>query len=146
MLSRRTVPAAAGCAAATSAVPATVAGKARFDFVHFTDTHLQPELRAVEGTRICFDQINRLKPPFAIAGGDLVMDADLKPKARARELYRLYMDLHRRLGMPLQVVLGNHDIVGMQASSGVSGDDPDFGKGWFEDRFANATARLTILV
>jgi 3',5'-cyclic-AMP phosphodiesterase len=132
-INRRTALAAiAGGSALVNAAPAT---KARFDFAHFTDCHLQPELGAVEGTRQCFDHINRMKPAFAIAGGDLVMDADLKPKTRARELYRLYMDVHKRLAMPVHAVLGNHDIVGMQASSEVAQDDPDFGKGWFEERF-----------
>ena len=132
MLTRRALITAFG---AGSSIANAAASKARFDFVHFTDTHLQPELGAVEGTRQCFEHINRLKPAFSIAGGDLVMDADLKPKARARELYRLYMEVHKRLAMPVHAVIGNHDVVGMQASSGSTVEDPDFGKGWFEERF-----------
>jgi 3',5'-cyclic-AMP phosphodiesterase len=130
MLTRRALLASAAMATAVSA-----ATKARFDFVHFTDTHLQPELGAVEGTLRCFEEINRAKPAFAIAGGDLVMDADLAPKARAREIYGKYMEAQKRLAMPVHAVIGNHDVVGMQASSGALESDPDFGKGWFEERF-----------
>jgi 3',5'-cyclic-AMP phosphodiesterase len=131
MLTRRALLTAA--AAGATAAHATT--KARFDFVHFTDTHLQPELGAIEGTRRCFEEINRAKPAFAIAGGDLVMDADLAPKTRAREIYGKYMEAQKRLTMPVHAVIGNHDVVGMQASSGASESDPDFGKGWFEERF-----------
>jgi 3',5'-cyclic AMP phosphodiesterase CpdA len=140
MLNRRELLLGAGGVAMAAA---SAASKARFDFVHFTDTHLQPELGAVDGVAQCFEQINRVKPAFTIAGGDLVMDADLKPKDRARQVYGLYMDVHKRLQMPVHAILGNHDIVGMQASSGVKPEDPDFGKGWFEERFGKRYRSFT---
>ena len=57
----------------------TLAGAAftgDFSFVHFTDPHIQPKLRAVEGYRDCFAKIQKLKPDFVLAGGDLVFDAN----------------------------------------------------------------------
>jgi 3',5'-cyclic AMP phosphodiesterase CpdA len=106
-----------------------------FDFVHFTDCHLQPELGGISGTRQCFRKISSLKPAFAIAGGDLVMDADAGPKQRAESLYRSYAEVQRELRMPVHAVLGNHDVVGTQPDSGFADEDPDMGKAWFEKQF-----------
>lgn len=106
-----------------------------FDFVHFTDCHLQPERGGIAGTRQCFRKISSLKPDFAIAGGDLVMDADAGPKKRAEHLYRNYAEVQRELRMPVHAVLGNHDVVGTQPDSGFSDEDPDMGKAWFEKHF-----------
>jgi 3',5'-cyclic-AMP phosphodiesterase len=40
-----------------------------FDFVFFTDAHLQSELSAAAGCAKCFGQINEARPDFCIAGG-----------------------------------------------------------------------------
>ncbi|MFN9297469.1 MAG: hypothetical protein ACK6DZ_07130 [Acidobacteriota bacterium] len=42
-----------------------------FQFVHFTDPHIQLERKAAEGCRACFQKIDQLKPDFVLAGGDL---------------------------------------------------------------------------
>ena len=38
-----------------------------FDFVYFTDTHLEPELSAAAGCAKCFNQMNEGLPEFCIA-------------------------------------------------------------------------------
>ena len=43
---------AAPIAAAAAPTPAS---KAKFSFLHLTDLHIQPEQRATEGCRQCFD-------------------------------------------------------------------------------------------
>jgi 3',5'-cyclic-AMP phosphodiesterase len=59
-----------------------------FRFVHFTDIHIEPELSAPEHTARCVEAINATKADFAIAGGDLVFDANLVPRVRARVRFR----------------------------------------------------------
>jgi Icc protein len=61
-----------------------------FDFVYFTDTHLEPELGAAAGCAKCFNQINEAKPEFCIAGGDQVFDVCEQDLTRARMLFKLY--------------------------------------------------------
>ncbi len=125
----RTTPAAA---AAALALPAQTAGE--FTFVHFTDTHIQPELRAAEGCLRCFRKINELKPDFAVAGGDLVFDVLETGPARARELFDLYTKTLGEISVKTHNVIGNHDIYGLFPKSGVGPGDPMYGKKLYEDR------------
>ena len=46
-----------------------------FSFIFFTDTHIQPELRAADGCRMCFSQFTGIPADFVMCGGDLVYDA-----------------------------------------------------------------------
>jgi 3',5'-cyclic AMP phosphodiesterase CpdA len=91
-----------------------------FSFAHFTDIHIEPELRAAAGTAACFDRLNALQPEFALCGGDLLFD--------------LYGETSRRLSMPVHSVPGNHDVFGLSNQSGIPASDPLYGKKMFEDR------------
>jgi Icc protein len=114
--------------------PAAVAGARDFTFVHFTDTHIQPEKKAAAGCRDCFEAINRVKPDFALSGGDLVFDSNETTKKRAIDLFDLYGETVKRLHMPVHTVPGNHDVVGLSNKSGMEASDPLYGKRVFEDR------------
>lgn len=105
-----------------------------FDFVFFTDTHIEPELKAAEGCASCFQRIAALKPEFAIMGGDHVYDAASVDGARAKLVFDLYDRTQDALGMPLHHVIGNHDIFGVIEKSGVAKNDPQYGKKMYEDR------------
>jgi len=107
--------------------------RAKFRFVHVTDLHIQPELRAAERCLGCMGQINREKPAFVIAGGDLVFDALAVPKERARMLFQLYQETVKRLEAPLHNTLGNHDVFGLYEKSGVSPGEVGYGKKMYED-------------
>jgi 3',5'-cyclic AMP phosphodiesterase CpdA len=108
------------------------------DFVFFTDTHIQPELRADEGCRKCFRQIAELHPAFAICGGDLVFDAAAVPRKRAGQLFDLYQQAEDLLGVPIYHTIGNHDVVGVFSRSGVSPTEPGYGKQMFEQRIGHS--------
>ncbi|MBM3737705.1 MAG: metallophosphoesterase [Acidobacteria bacterium] len=108
--------------------------KQSFTFVHVTDLHIQPELRAADRCGACFAAINRTRPDFVIAGGDLVFDALAVPKQRARLLFDLYRDATKRIEAPLHNVLGNHDIFGLYTHSGVLPTESGYGKKMYEDR------------
>ena len=135
-------------AIATAGAAAALPGKSRlglfagpadprpgsFDFVFFTDTHIEPELDAAHGCAMCFDKIASLKPEFAIMGGDHVYDALGVSRLRADQVYDLYKKTERSLGMPLYQMIGNHDAFGVLTKSGVAPADPSYGKKMYEDR------------
>lgn len=105
-----------------------------FDFVFFTDTHIEPELDAAHGCGMCFSKIASLKPEFAIMGGDHVYDAAGVNGARAGMVFDLYKRTEQALGMPIHNAIGNHDIFGVMTRSGVAPTDPAYGKKMYQDR------------
>lgn len=119
-----------------TALPACAlgAGAGSFSFIHFTDLHIQPELRAAEGCRQCVAKMNRVKADFAIAGGDLVMDAAEVPMSRAKQVFDLYAQTVKPLEMKVYSVLGNHDVFGVSSKSGIPATDPMYGKKMFAER------------
>jgi 3',5'-cyclic AMP phosphodiesterase CpdA len=130
-MTRRDLLKTAGMALA--ATPLNAAGPS-FSFVHFTDTHIQPELRAADGCRMCFQKINRTKADFAICGGDLVFDAAAQQRPRATMLYGMYGEALKAIEMPVYSTIGNHDVFGTAPGSGVEAGDPQYGKKMYEDR------------
>lgn len=111
-------------------------GEARpFSFVFFTDTHLEPELRAPEGVQRCFAQFAGIPADFAICGGDLIYDGLGVDAARAHLQWDLYKETAAAIHIPVHYTLGNHDVFGLLPKSGVAVTDPEYGKKAFEDRY-----------
>jgi 3',5'-cyclic-AMP phosphodiesterase len=106
---------------------------ANFSFVHFTDPHIQPELRAANGCRACFQKIQQLNPDFVLSGGDLVFDANETSTTKAKDLFRLYRETLRQIEAPVHTVPGNHDVIGLSNKSDIPSTDPLYGKKYFED-------------
>jgi 3',5'-cyclic-AMP phosphodiesterase len=138
--------ASAGAAAAFPGIPLLNHGKANaatpaesFDFVFFTDTHIQPELDAAHGCQMAFAKIAAAKPEFAICGGDLVFDALDVSRTRAEMLFDLYQRTEQAIQAPLHHTIGNHDLFGIFTKSGATPTDPDYGKKMFEDRIGAHT-------
>lgn len=139
MLRRRDFLTAA--ALAPLAARSAAGGEAGFTFVHFTDTHIQPERRAAAGTAQAFRAMARIPHDFALAGGDLVMDVFEQGPARAKLLFDLYLSTARDLPKPVYSIVGNHDIYGISNKSGVSASDPLYAKKMFEDRLGQPRYR-----
>jgi 3',5'-cyclic-AMP phosphodiesterase len=118
----------------SAALPALTAAPAAFRVVHFTDSHIQPELRAAEAVGICFDQIAREKPDFCLAGGDMIFDALAVSEERATQLYDLYLKTAARLRCKVYATPGNHEYFGVLPDSGVSASHPLYGSRMFEAR------------
>jgi Icc protein len=139
-LDRRNFLRTMAAAGATLAMPTFVSASAgttppgSFDFVFFTDTHIQPELDAAHGCDMCFRKIAALNPEFAIMGGDHVFDAFEVNRVRAGMVYDLYQRTEQQLGMPMHHAIGNHDVFGVFARSGVAPSDPAYGKKMYQDR------------
>ncbi|WP_263368166.1 metallophosphoesterase family protein [Edaphobacter bradus] len=106
-----------------------------FSFLFITDAHLQPELNGVVGTDMAMKKARTFKADFAINGGDHVFDSLGVPKQRALSLFDLYEKTEQDLGLKVHHTIGNHDVLGIYASSGVPATDPLYGKKLFEERF-----------
>ncbi len=123
-----------GMAALTTQQTANAQGSANgWSFIHFTDTHIQPELRADEGSRAAFRKMTALKPDFAISGGDLIFDALGTDRKRADLQFGLYKEAIKLLEMPLYNTMGNHDVFGLYTKSGVAPTEAKYGKLLYED-------------
>jgi Icc protein len=129
---------AAGAAMALPPLPPLPAANhpspGSFDFIFFTDTHIQPELDAARGCDMCFHKIASTKSDFAIMGGDHVYDAFGVSRARARMVYDLYARTEQLLGVPLHNVIGNHDLFGVLNTIDIPPTDPAYGKKMYQDR------------
>ena len=119
---------------AAVALTPLAAASTGFSFVHLTDTHIQPEMRADQGCRMAFQKINRAKADFALHGGDLVFDAAAQGHDRANLVYGLYRDTVKAIEMPVHAAVGNHDVFGTDPRSGIARSDPEYGKKLFEDK------------
>lgn len=106
-----------------------------FDFVFFTDTHLQPELSAVAGCAKCFNQINEASPEFCISGGDQVFDVCEQNLTRAQMLFNLYRQTEAELASKVYHTVGNHDVIGLNQRSLIEPGDPMYGKKLYEENF-----------
>lgn len=125
---------AAATISPTLVTAANTSAPAHFDFVFFTDTHIQPELDAAHGCDMCFKKIATLNLDFAIMGGDHVFDALAVDRTRANTVFDLYKTTEQALRMPLHHTIGNHDVFGITAASGVAPTDPGYAKKMYEDR------------
>lgn len=123
----------------TVAAAAKPQSPASFDFVFFTDTHIQPELDAAHGCQMAFAKIAAAKPEFAICGGDLVFDALGASRGRTDMLFDLYQRTEASVQVPLHHAIGNHDLYGIFTQSGAAPTDPGYGKKMFEDRIGAHT-------
>lgn len=110
-----------------------------FDFVFFTDTHIEPELNASQGCDACFRKIAKMKSDFAIMGGDHVYDATAVDHGRAKTVFDLYAKAQDLLQMPVHHVIGNHDPFAFSAKSGVATSDAEYGKKMYEERIGQKT-------
>ena len=103
-----------------------------FTFLFLTDTHLQPELHATEGCSMAFKKARTLHADFAIQGGDHIFDGLAVPLSRSLPLFKTYDETQQQLGLKTYHTLGNHDLLGIYKASGMTPDDPMYGKVYFE--------------
>lgn len=127
---------------AAFATPALIRGESAgsFRFVFMTDIHVMPELRGVEGFTAAIDAVNKLDPDFVITGGDLIYDALGVDYERADSLYRMFGELCGRFEMPVYHTIGNHEVFGLYAGSGVDPSHPEFGRKMFAERLGGGSS------
>jgi 3',5'-cyclic AMP phosphodiesterase CpdA len=107
-----------------------------FTFALLGDCHIRPELDAVRGCTLCFEQVSASPVDFVIQNGDHIEDALETNRARATMLMDLYQQTERaHLRKKVYHVLGNHDCLGVFPASGIAPDAPEYGKRFYTDRF-----------
>jgi Icc protein len=104
-----------------------------FDFIFFTDTHLEPEMDGLKGCEMAFKKMRGAGAAFAIQGGDHVYDMLEVPKARSLSLFDMYDKAQQDTGLKVYHTIGNHDVLGVYKGSGVSPTDPLYGKKFYRD-------------
>lgn len=110
-----------------------------FRFVFMTDIHMMPELRGAEGFAAAIAEVNKLGPDFVITGGDLIYDALAVSYERADSLYDMYIELCKEFEMPVHHTIGNHEVFGLYASSGIDPGHPEYGRKMFENRLGGGS-------
>ncbi len=104
-----------------------------FDFIFFTDTHLQPELNANAGCAMAFSRMRSHKVDFAIQGGDHIFDGLGVPKQQSLSLFEMYDRTQQDLSLQVHHTIGNHDCLGVYPQSGMQPGDSIYGKRYDED-------------
>lgn len=133
--------AAAGLATTgTGAVLLSRPGRTRvLRLAHLTDTHVQPERAAHEGFAACLRHVQSQDPApdLIIAGGDNVMDVMGRDAERGRVQLELWRKvLKQECSLPVEHVIGNHDVWGWnKAKSKTIGDEDLWGKKWALDAY-----------
>ncbi len=129
------------CAGAPSVVASEEAAPLRF--MHLTDMHVQPELRAAEGLAATLESVSRLTPTpqFIVTGGDHVMNAFSESKQRCELQWGLYTKtLSSGTRAKIYPVLGNHDVWGWGAPQSIREDEPGYGKAMAMDQLSMRSA------
>jgi Icc protein len=120
---------------ATSAQTAAPEAPGSFDYIFLTDTHLEPELNAANGSAMAFRKAATLHADFAIQGGDHVFDSLAVDRKRADSLFDLYGQTEQALGLKVHHAIGNHDHFGIFNKAGVEANSPGYGKQLFQEHF-----------
>jgi 3',5'-cyclic AMP phosphodiesterase CpdA len=110
--------------------------KPDFALAFLTDMHVNGELGAAAGfakaVRSAFD---RPQPPeVLVTGGDLVMDILATGAAEADAQYALFDAQLASVKVPMHHTMGNHDMLGVYADSGLDPSHPKYGKQYFVER------------
>jgi 3',5'-cyclic AMP phosphodiesterase CpdA len=149
LVSRRGILAGGAAAAASLAFPRglvaagaeLLGGSPRRSLrvAHLTDFHIQPELRATEGSHAALAHAMNLKPKpdLVLTGGDHIMDAFAQTEARTRLQWDLFDKVRKdHPKTPLHATLGNHDVWGWNKKDSLTdGSERLWGKKWFADFF-----------
>ncbi len=102
---------------------------------YITDVHLEVNYRCAKTFVKVLKQINAMddRPDLIIQGGDLIMDALNRPAISVAHQYGVAREiLARHNKIPIQHVIGNHDIWGWNLAAGNDiTSDHRYGKRWW---------------
>jgi 3',5'-cyclic-AMP phosphodiesterase len=98
---------------------------------HLTDIHVQPERGAEKWLVQCLHHVQQqAEPPELILnGGDTIMDSLGADKTRTAIQWNIWKKVvEKECSIPIENCIGNHDVWGWADNSGVSPDEPLYGK------------------
>jgi 3',5'-cyclic-AMP phosphodiesterase len=106
-----------------------------FSFVFLPDVHLQHDSVIIANFERVAGKINKLHPDFVIAGGDMIYTAKNVDDKKAAALFDLMDKEFRLFRMPVYMVMGNHENVGITGETGMDKTNPMWGKQMYEKRY-----------
>jgi 3',5'-cyclic-AMP phosphodiesterase len=112
-------------------------GQRNFSFVFLPDIHLQPDSANIANFEHCAGQINTLHPDFILTGGDMIYTAKNVDDIKAKVLFDLMDKEFKLFKMPVYMMMGNHEHVGITGDSGIDKTNPMWGKQMYEKRYGN---------
>ena len=101
-----------------------------FSFVLMSDIHVKPEVEK-EFQKV-IDSVNRIKPDFVMAAGDLVFDVMRGNPPAADTLFQLYKSMSAKIKSPVYNCIGNHELFGIYPESDVDSSHADYKWGMYE--------------
>ena len=132
-LTRRNFLSLADATGVTAALPHAAhaaASPEEFSFLFIPDTHLQPELHAIQGCRMALQKARMIHADFAIQGGDPIFDGLAVPLSRSLPLFATYEETQQQLGLRTYHTVGNHDVLGIYTASSMNPTDTNYGKSY----------------
>lgn len=130
--------ASAGCGAQRSRLRALgPEPPSDFTVAFLTDPHVYEKKGAPEGWLHAFEHAmaQARTPELVVTGGDLVFDVLEVGRESAAAQFELVDRVLASASVPVHHTLGNHDCFGVYETSGVSPEDPLYGKRYFLDHF-----------
>ena len=108
--------------------PLVISGRKRkLRIAHITDIHLQPEKEAAKKFTACLHHLQNQKdkPDIIFSGGDTIMDALDKDRARVETQWNLWHSVIKdECSLKIEYCIGNHDVWGYENAKA----EPDYGK------------------
>lgn len=101
-----------------------------FSFVLMSDIHVKPEV--TKEFQKVIDSVNRMKPDFVMAAGDLVFDVMRGNPPAADSLFQLYKSMSAMIKSPVYNCIGNHELFGIYPESDVDSSHADYKWGMYE--------------
>lgn len=118
-------------------------GQKDFSFVFLPDMHLRPDSAIEANFELLAGQINKLRPDFIITGGDMIYTAKNVDERKAKVLFDFMESRFHEFNMPVYYTMGNHEIVGVLAESGMDPSHPLWGKGMYEKLYGSQYRSFT---
>jgi UDP-2,3-diacylglucosamine pyrophosphatase LpxH len=109
-----------------------VSGQVDFSFVFLPDIHLRPDSTTEANFDLLIKQINNLRPDFIVTGGDMIYTAKNVDEKKAKVMFDFMESKFHEFNMPVYYTIGNHEIVGVLAESGMEISHPLWGKGMYD--------------
>ncbi len=92
--------------------------------LYFTDIHTRLEWDTPDALRLAAEAMNSQKADVILCGGDMITDGYTGSRSSLQPRWTAYLDMmHRKLSPEPRVIVGNHDLVGIEPADGTAPED-----------------------
>lgn len=106
----------------------------KFSFVFMSDIHYTTKFDAPKGFQMVVDTINKIKPDFIMAGGDIIYDALRVTEKEVVTNTNAYLKAAANIKAPIHYAIGNHEVFELYNKSADTSNQL-FGKRFYEKYF-----------